>query len=165
LWITVLLVMGVLGAAASQARADVNVREWPALEQGDRDQKTSGAVHAVQYLLKQRGFKVEVNGDYNKQTAKQVLAFQKSKGLTETGAMSRQTWEALIMTVRNGSTGAAVRGVQILLKRSGADVEVDGDFGSQTESAVRNFQTQQGIVSDGIVGPNTWNQLVVGGKE
>lgn len=37
---------------------------------------------------------------------------------------------------------------------------VDGYFGSHTGLAVKAFQQQRGIVSDGIVGPNTWRELV-----
>lgn len=33
---------------------------------------------------------------------------------------------------------------------------VDSDFGPKTQSAVLTFQANQGITSDGIVGPGTW---------
>lgn len=35
----------------------------------------------------------------------------------------------------------------------------DGDFGPITQEEVRNFQTAEGIVVDGIVGPETWAAL------
>jgi peptidoglycan hydrolase-like protein with peptidoglycan-binding domain len=41
-------------------------------------------------------------------------------------------------------------------------VTVDGIFGPKTKSAVRAFQHAIGIVSDGIVGPLTWQALVSG---
>lgn len=37
--------------------------------------------------------------------------------------------------------------------------EVDGIFGSKTESAVRYFQRKNGLVEDGIVGPATAKKL------
>ena len=36
---------------------------------------------------------------------------------------------------------------------------LDGIFGSQTENAVKAYQSQVGLVSDGIVGCNTWRSL------
>ena len=35
----------------------------------------------------------------------------------------------------------------------------DGDFGDETENAVRSFQESQNLTVDGIVGPNTWEAL------
>jgi peptidoglycan hydrolase-like protein with peptidoglycan-binding domain len=36
---------------------------------------------------------------------------------------------------------------------------VDGIFGSKTESGVKTFQGDQGLVVDGIVGPATWAKI------
>jgi murein L,D-transpeptidase YcbB/YkuD len=36
---------------------------------------------------------------------------------------------------------------------------VDGVFGANTETAVRDFQEGAGLVVDGIVGPATWAAL------
>jgi peptidoglycan hydrolase-like protein with peptidoglycan-binding domain len=58
------------------------------------------------------------------------------------------------LTLRRGSTGALVREVQAKVR-----VAVDGVFAAKTEAAVRDFQRAQGIVPDGIVGPNTWKAL------
>ncbi len=57
-------------------------------------------------------------------------------------------------TLRRGSKGEDVRRLQSLLT-----VGVDGDFGPKTEAAVRKFQTGKKLVSDGIVGPQTWGAI------
>ncbi|MDD7184097.1 MAG: peptidoglycan-binding domain-containing protein [Oscillospiraceae bacterium] len=37
---------------------------------------------------------------------------------------------------------------------------MDGDFGFDTESAVKQFQKNSGIEVDGIVGKDTWSELM-----
>jgi peptidoglycan hydrolase-like protein with peptidoglycan-binding domain len=63
-------------------------------------------------------------------------------------------------TLKRGSTGEAVRELQIALQETGNDPgPIDGVFGAQTETAVRAFQTERGIAVDGIVGPITWRNI------
>lgn len=52
------------------------------------------------------------------------------------------------------SKGKAVEAIQRALQ-----IVVDGNFGSQTDRAVREFQEANGLVVDGIVGVNTWGKL------
>lgn len=54
--------------------------------------------------------------------------------------------------------GSDVRRLQQLLRMPAN--EIDGRFGRQTESAVRAFQTAQGLNVDGKVGPATWQKLL-----
>lgn len=60
-----------------------------------------------------------------------------------------------------GSKGEGVRELQTLLVKADADpkIRVDGDFGGQTESAVRNFQGKAGLLIDGKAGPQTLTAL------
>jgi peptidoglycan hydrolase-like protein with peptidoglycan-binding domain len=39
---------------------------------------------------------------------------------------------------------------------------VDGAWGTNTNNAVRDFQSKHGLAVDGVVGPNTWNALHAG---
>ncbi|WP_425388928.1 peptidoglycan DD-metalloendopeptidase family protein [Bacillus marinisedimentorum] len=63
-------------------------------------------------------------------------------------------------TLRYGSRGQAVESLQQTLSRKGYyNSSVDGIFGSITKSAVISFQRSHGLVTDGIVGPNTYAAL------
>ncbi|WP_026894164.1 M14 family metallopeptidase [Clostridiisalibacter paucivorans] len=59
-----------------------------------------------------------------------------------------------------GSQGSDVMEIQSLLKRIGYDPgPIDGIFGSKTQSAVINFQKDNGLTPDGIIGPKTYRVL------
>ena len=59
--------------------------------------------------------------------------------------------------LKKGSTGEAVRQLQQALKDLGYDPgDVDGQFESKTESAVKAFQRDGHLTVDGIVGEVTW---------
>jgi N-acetylmuramoyl-L-alanine amidase len=68
--------------------------------------------------------------------------------------------------IRRGARSEAVRDVQHRLLGAGLRVdpdELDGTFGLSTETAVREFQRRRGLPPDGMVGPDTWGQLVEAG--
>src|SRR5262245_61843391 len=68
--------------------------------------------------------------------------------------------------IRPGARGEAVRDVQHRLLAAGFQVdahELEGTYGASTESAVRDFQRARALPSDGITGPDTWEQLVEAG--
>ena len=69
--------------------------------------------------------------------------------------------------LRLGSTGEEVVVLQTMLNRIGQNYPaiprispVDGVFGSQTEEAVRKFQSIFGLSQAGVVGRGTWYKLV-----
>lgn len=59
----------------------------------------------------------------------------------------------------NGSSGEDVKRLQTQLNEQGYSLDVDGVFGSQTESAVRDYQTKNNLAVDGVVGDETWGHL------
>ena len=60
-------------------------------------------------------------------------------------------------------TSEAVRRIQQALKDKGFDPgEVDGIWGRNTIAAVKQFQAQQGLAVDGVVGPRTTAALFAG---
>ena len=55
---------------------------------------------------------------------------------------------------------ARVREIQKALKAAGFDPgPIDGHLGQKTRTAIRDFQTAQGLEPDGKVGPKTWSRL------
>jgi peptidoglycan hydrolase-like protein with peptidoglycan-binding domain len=84
------------------------------------------------------------------------------------GIVGPRTWEKLVVQVKRGSTGDAVRGVQEVARfhdQSGGEappIHLDGIFRPRTEQWVRGFRTAVGTTSDGILGPITWRALVSG---
>ncbi|MBW4582330.1 MAG: peptidoglycan-binding protein [Tildeniella nuda ZEHNDER 1965/U140] len=57
--------------------------------------------------------------------------------------------------LRFGSRGSDVRALQQQLNARSYSVRVDGIFGSETDRAVRRFQSDNNLVADGIVGSDT----------
>ncbi|WP_375499043.1 peptidoglycan-binding protein [uncultured Nostoc sp.] len=64
-------------------------------------------------------------------------------------------------TLSFGSSGIAVRALQRLLVSNGYAVRVDGIYGALTETAVKAFQNQQNLATDGVVGQRTWRALTI----
>jgi len=68
-------------------------------------------------------------------------------------------------TIRKGSAGSDVKAAQTLLNAKGASLNVDGDFGTLTDTAARAFQAANGLTVDGIIGANTWAALRSSGSK
>jgi peptidoglycan hydrolase-like protein with peptidoglycan-binding domain len=166
---TGMIVAMTAGAAAGAASAAVAsphhaaVHEsaaltWPTVKKGAVGER----VRTIQYLLNQRGYKVTVDGTFGTTTQAAVVKFQKTIGVSSDGIVGPATWPKLVVTVKGGSKGDAVRAVQHSLRyRYGyTSLKVDGSFGATTTTAVKSFQTKYKLTSDGIVGVATWNALI-----
>ncbi|MGH3207340.1 MAG: peptidoglycan-binding domain-containing protein [Trebonia sp.] len=140
------------------------LKGWPVLRPGPNSTWPKVTVRSLQYLLDAHGAKVAADGVFGAKTEAAVVAFQRAHHLTVDGVVGAKTWSALIVTVKLGSTGYAVRAVQDQMNyrasKYGVSVAVDGIFGPTTQLAVRAFQAAGRIASDGIVGPVTWQALV-----
>jgi peptidoglycan hydrolase-like protein with peptidoglycan-binding domain len=58
------------------------------------------------------------------------------------------------------SYGEDVKLVQTSLKNSGYNLVVDGIFGKNTEAALKDYQSKNGLAADGVVGPKTIAKLI-----
>ena len=75
----------------------------------------------------------------------------------------KEVCEVTIGILKKGSEGASVKALQILLIGNGfscGSYGADGDFGSATDKAVREFQKAKGLSVDGEVGAKTWSKLL-----
>ena len=110
---------------------------FPTLRHGDRN----AAVRVLQYLLNDRGVTVTVDGIFGPKTETAVKSFQADSDLKQDGIVGEQTWSRLIRTLQDGSSGSAVKAVQVILSRKVVpSVDVDGVFGPRTKAAVKSFQ-------------------------
>lgn len=128
-----------------------------------------GGVRAVQQRLidlklvpanLQSGF---ADGNWGANTSKILTAFQKSKRLPPTGAMTEATGVALFpesfveaksKVLENGDAGAAVKNLQNGLASLGylEMTQADGNFGRLTQSAIERFQTDLNLKPTGTFG-------------
>lgn len=165
-----------LGAAAAAdfvdavpgcASVSLDFASYPWLSAGESGDR----VKAAQCLLRSQDFPTggeEPSGTLDPATVDAVTAFQTDRGLQASGAINAHTWTALLSsggtpTLSEGSTGSDVRRLQRALTAAlRATVVIDGDFGPQTDQAVRDYQTATGLIVDGIVGDQTWGALHAG---
>ncbi|MDI6715642.1 MAG: peptidoglycan-binding protein [Actinomycetota bacterium] len=108
-----------------------------------------------------------VDGCFGKFTEEAVKKFQRDRNLAVTGIVNRETWKALVeATYKLGDRllylrlpffrGDDVKELQLSLNALGFNTgKVDGIYGETTERAVREFQRNSGLASDGIFGPST----------
>ncbi len=143
----------------------------PIISEGD----TGDDVIILQSKLKDLAyFFASITGSFDEYTERAVMDFQKQNGLIASGVVNEETWQKLYQltdelspatydtrpVLRLGSTGPYVTELQSTLKTllyyTG---EIDGNFGTSTENAVKRFQTNNNLTPDGIVGRNTWSAL------
>lgn len=99
-----------------------------------------------------------------------VLLYNKDGGKALSGLTSRRKAERELYltevtkdmdTLRKGDEGKQVTVLQILLNAAfQRNLDTDGKFGTKTQTAVEDYQTEKGLESDGICGPLTWEVLL-----
>lgn len=85
-----------------------------------------------------------------------VTAGKLSTGASSTASLASSKYPC------KGWTGEEVKRIQQALTDKGysvGDAGIDGDFGTDTDKAIRKFQFDRGLETDGIVGPMTQTAL------
>ncbi|MGB7251094.1 MAG: peptidoglycan-binding protein [Phormidesmis sp.] len=128
-----------------------------------------------------------VDGSYGQATQDAVVQFQTAAGINADGVTGPSTWRKLLPTpdevspvvsapaapptqnqsptggppiLRPNAEGSAVSQLQTELQELGYySGAIDGGYGEETEAAVRQFQSDQQLEVDAVVGPSTWNAL------
>ncbi len=100
------------------------------------------------------------DGKYGTNTKKAATkAYQRILGVTADGIFGTNS-KAAVKTLKSGSKGNDVRLLQGMLYCRGFNPNgVDGTFGSGTTSAVKKFQSSNGLNPDGLAGANTMYAL------
>ncbi|MDR3263234.1 MAG: N-acetylmuramoyl-L-alanine amidase [Clostridiales bacterium] len=109
---------------------------------------------------------IAVDGYYGPQTQKALVRALQielnelyNAGLVTDGVFGAKT-KAAVRAVKRGARNNLVYILQALLFFKGYPVAVDGVFGPATEAAVKEYQSNQGLLSDGIAGMNTFAALL-----
>lgn len=63
-------------------------------------------------------------------------------------------------TFHPGDRGTQIATIQQALANNGYSIIIDGDYGTGTQSAIKKFQADQGLETDGIVGAATYAALI-----
>jgi N-acetylmuramoyl-L-alanine amidase len=123
------------------------------------------AVRAFQQLwnLNNSNQPLSVDGTYGPQTQKAlnespIEGFPNGERIP-LDVRKRRLGSRVLRLTRPILEGEDVRELQIALNKVGFNLEVDGYFGPTTDEAVKKFQTDKGLVVDGIVGQATLEAL------
>lgn len=166
------------GSSSGSSGTSTKVNEKKTLRYGDSGED----VKTLQRRLKELGYySSSIDGEYGTVTVRAVKAFQAKNGLTEDGTAGEATLRKLNSstakaasdkaeskpeestddgTLREGSTGSAVKTLQERLKKLGYySGSIDGVYGSGTIKAVRAFQERNKLTVDGVAGTSTLKVL------
>jgi peptidoglycan hydrolase-like protein with peptidoglycan-binding domain len=116
----------------------------------------------IKYVISNRRIFNSSNWQWRKYTgsnphsAHMHVSVQSTKGRYDSTANWTLVPPEWMPTLRKGNKGPYVRKMQQHL-----GMAVDGNFGANTETRVREFQLAHGLKADGVVGKATWDKLIV----
>jgi hypothetical protein len=140
--------------------------ERPVLHRNYTQDSLRESVLELQTALNEKGFTVQVSGQFDKATKEAVEKFQSGNGLLSDGVVGPLTWAALLYPVlsyrKNSQTGSCdkVKRLQTLLAQEGFHIKCDGYFCKKTDHVLRKFQRRYGLIPNGVCSPLTWVTLL-----
>lgn len=113
------------------------------------------------------------DGQFGTGTENGVKTFEGQHRITQDGKVDTTVWELFmasgdgIPTLVKGNVGTDVMRMQRMLSANGFmnasnQANFDGQFGSGTEQALKQFQTSRKLTADGMCGKNSWTSLLNG---
>lgn len=105
----------------------------------------------------QRALRIAADGIFGPQTRRAVRAFQKRHGLLVDGIVGPQTRRALFD--RAPAEQRFIRAWWVVPVQRALGVPADGLYGPVSRGAVRAYQKRNGLIVDGVVGPQTLGAL------
>lgn len=130
------------------------------------DTNKSGLISNIQSTINSRyGYNISVDNIYGNDTHKHmVMALQTefnkqfNSKLSVDGIFGSKTKNACPV-LENNDSGNITWLVQSMLVIKGYDLSIDGIYGPNTISAIKDFQSKNNLTSDGITGKNTFEKL------
>ncbi|HUA73719.1 MAG TPA: peptidoglycan-binding protein, partial [Solirubrobacteraceae bacterium] len=148
-----------------------------------------GSGDAVSRL--QSALHLSTDGDFGPETEAAVRRLQARHGLTVDGIVGPATWSvigisgeetltppasaqagsqhgahtATVADTESGEGGGEGGGDSVSRLQSALHLSADGNFGPETEAAVRRLQARHGLDVDGVVGPATWSVLGISSQD
>jgi N-acetylmuramoyl-L-alanine amidase len=130
---------------------------------GSFEQAKQNTVWLVRYLMNKHDIPISNVVQHNRWSGKNC-----PRNLRQSG------WSSFINQIKSGGSNTPVSNGNRILKlttpyMTGEDVkkvqkivgaEVDGVYGLNTMNKVTKFQKSHNLITDGIVGPNTWDALL-----
>lgn len=154
------------GVTLEQVRAGTEYLKYDPITQSE-------VVVYVQQALSNRGYDVgKIDGIYGSSTRYAVKTLQRDFSLQDDGIVGVQVMAVLddpsygpgtnaTTYVRNDNAAPSdpVKQIQRRLWAYDNTITIDGVFGLNTENAVKEFQTRNGLPSTGAVDPTTWRKM------
>ncbi len=104
----------------------------------------------------QRKLHVRADGAWGPATTRALKRFQRRNGLTANGRLDTQTKQKLGLATRGGaraSKGVTLTPELIEQVQTALGITADGEWGPQSKAALKTWETENGLVADGLIDP------------